>query len=141
MKPFKMLLLSLVVFAISFGCDNDDKKSYDFKPVVKTWTLVSASLDNEPAAQILESFTLKITDDKSYEVAGTEFPSPWPSNGTFTVSSSSENSGILHRDDDTDIAYVLADDGKLTMTFSFNADGYAGAREKTVGGDWVFVLE
>jgi hypothetical protein len=140
-RPIAFIFSCLILLLTN--CDDNDKKSDDevMKKLAKTWTLVSATLDGDESGQILDSFTLKLNEGKTYEVTGTEFPSPWPSSGTFTLETGADDEGTIIRDDNTDIAYSIASNGQLTLSFSFTGEGYAGAKLSTVSGNWVFVLE
>jgi hypothetical protein len=133
-------VISSTVFLSNCGSDEDENK-VELQKLSKTWELVSATLDGGEAGQILESFTLTFGNDYSYQITGTEFPSPWAESGTWSFVSTNGDTGTIKREDDVLVHYSIASNGQLTLSFSFTDEGYPGARTSAIGGDWILVLE
>jgi hypothetical protein len=150
-----LLITSLTLFFANCGSEGGEKKpeQVQLEKLSGTWMLGTATLDGDEnlAAEVIESgFSLTIggtfnadspDGPYTYAVTGTVTPSPWPASGDWTFDSTSGDSGLIVRDDNTGITYSIGSDGKLTLTFNYTGAGFDGARTSQVEGDWIFVLD
>lgn len=131
------------------------KEKVQLGKLSKTWTMLStngASLDGQDKTTLFTNFKVIVTGtyNKSnpagpynFSVSGSrQDPSPWPATGTWEFSSiGSNDSGVITRDDDIAISYVINSNGQLTLTFECATCDYpGGARAGSVNGTWTFVF-
>lgn len=136
--------LPFVIVLLFTGCDKKNEPSLPdihTSLLSRTWNLVSVTLDEEESLLISPDFQLIMTKGE-FEVTGTLDGSPWPSSGAWVLVNSQGNGGALKRmNDDVTISYNFSADGKLTLAFTYTGEGFGAARQASVQGDWLFVLE
>lgn len=152
-----LAIASTTLFFAGCGGDDPEKKPEEVElgKLAKTWNIVSADLDGANRTGDFSNFKLTISgtfDDANpdgpydYDVTGSRpTPSPWPdaahgNGGTWTFGGTpTTDSGLIARDDGTAMTYTL-NGGQLTLEFTFNGTGYAGAKTAQVNGNWTFVF-
>ena len=152
-----LAIASTTLFFVNCGGGGNEKKpeEVELKKLAKTWNIVSADLDGTNRSADFTNFDLVIggafnssspEGPYDYSVSGSRpTPSPWPdaangNGGTWTFGGTpATNSGLIARDDGTAMTYTISG-STLTLNFTFNGPGYAGAKTAQVNGNWTFVL-
>lgn len=125
----------------------------------KTWNIVSADRSGTPADETADFTNFDLTISGTFNSGSPEGPydydvsggqpvlSPWPqgvagTSGTWTFAGIPEkNEGLIGRNDDVAMYYILSSNGQLTLTFNLPIGGGYQARTSQVEGDWTFVFD
>lgn len=152
-----LVIASMTLLFANCGGDKNEKKSEEVElgKLSKQWSIVSANLDGTVRTADFSNFKLTISGTfdagspegpYAYSVAGSRpNPSPWPdaangNGGTWTFGGTpTTDSGLIARNDGTAMTYTISG-GQLTLDFTFNGDGYNGAKTAQVQGHWIFVF-
>jgi hypothetical protein len=147
-----LLLVSAMVFLSNCDGGDDPEKSEEELQLDKLkagqWTLLSASDGTDRTAEypgMTLSFagTFSNGGTYSYESSATSWPpaSPWEEAGSWKFVSGSVGNKIIRLTDDVEMTYTLSNsDKQLSLSFTYQGDGFVNGRVEVVEGAWVFTF-
>jgi hypothetical protein len=148
-----LLLVVLTVHLSACGGGGDEPTPAEEKKLEQlkgTWQLQSATLGSESWNDEFEDATLTLSGE--YEKGGTynynfnvtPWPvnSPWPDdagNWKFDGTSGSGLNTIVRLEDSIEMTATVTDNS-LTLTFTYDGDGFPEGRVGSVEGNWTFIF-
>jgi|GEM_PF-4680487 len=146
MKKLNYLLSAVVLLAVlvTVGCGtNEPGPSAEVQVTdmfAKTWTLTSASLDNDPITD-MNGLTLTVNSAFTYSTGGTVARPvhPWPSNGTweFTTPITEVTGSFQVTRDDGLVIDVTLTETTLILRFIFiEGTNLGSGRVEALAGAW-----
>lgn len=154
MKILRVISFLAVVVALStyMGCkpkgsDPEPVADVQFAKLAKTWKASTVSLDGVDRTAEYTGFQLVLGGTKgnppfSYTTSGRPSPkSPWKASGNWEFGSAVETQIIRDKGvtaDELAISYTVTE-STLTLTFTYNGEGY-NSRTEVVQGPWIFTF-
>lgn len=152
-------LLGITTLAVLFSCGGDGgsgaaPEKAQLAKLSKTWELGEFTFEGGDSDQIETNFSITFSGTfnsgqpegpYNFTVEGTQTPSPFPADGTWTFAAVDGNSGqISLGEDNLAISYAILSNGELRLMFECETCNYDGARSSavtSVNGVWEFTLE
>jgi len=139
-------VLSTYVGCKPKGSDPEPVANVQFTKLAKTWKISTVSFDGTDRTADYTGFQLilggtKGTPPFSYNTSGRPALSPWKASGIWEFGSAVETQIIRDKGvtaDELGMTYTVTE-STLTLTFTFNRDGYT-LRTDQVQGPWIFTF-